>query len=331
MERTAKENIRLGVFVIMGTIFLIVGAYLIGDRQNLFGERFDLHAIFNNVNGLQTGNNVRYSGINVGTVYRITMENDTTIRVVMKMEGGMRDHIKQNAIATIGSDGLVGSMIVSIVPGEGNAPLVQEGDVIQTYSRIGAKDMLSTLNVTNENAALLTSELLRTTAALNEGRGVLGRLLYDTVMARDLSRTAGSLRRASNQAGEILNKLNAEIQQLDLEQSIAGILLTDSVSGQDFKGVLRDMGQVSKRMDTLSLTLDSLVQKINRAEGTIDYLITDTTLVRRIENTMENIEEGTSKFNENMEALKHNFLTRRYFKKLEKEQAKKGKEENQPN
>lgn len=327
MERTVKENIRLGIFVILGTLFLLVGAYLIGDRQNLFGDTFELHAIFKNVNGLQTGNNVRYSGINVGTVTRITMENDTTIRVIMNMEGGMLDHIKQDAIATIGSDGLVGSMIVSIVPGNGLAPLVKEGDEIQTYSRIGAKDMLSTLNVTNENAALLTSELLRTTAALNEGRGVLGRLLYDTVMARDLSRTAGNLRRASGQAGEILEKLNSDVQQIDLQQSIAGILLADSSSSQDFRAMIRDMGSVTKRMDTLSLTLDSLVQKINKAEGTVNYLITDTTLVNRIEHTMENIEEGTAKFNENMEALKHNFLTRRYFKKLEKEKAKESKKD----
>ena len=327
MERTAKENIRLGLFVIIGTVFLVIGAYLIGDRQNLFGETFDLHAVFKNVNGLQTGNNVRYSGINVGTVTGILMENDTTILVTMKMDGEMLEHIKQDAIATIGSDGLVGSMIISIVPGDGIAPLVQEGDQIKTYSRIGAKDMLSTLNVTNENAALLTKELLRTTAALNEGRGVLGRLLYDTVMARDLSRTAGNLRRASNQADAILRKLSEDVQQIDMEQSIAGILLTDSLGGQDFKGVIRDMGTVSKRMDTLSLALDTLVQKINRAEGPINYLITDTLLVRRIENTMENIEMGTSRFNENMEALKHNFLTRRYFKKLEKEEAKKAKTE----
>lgn len=327
MERTAKENIRLGIFVILGTLFLLVGAYLIGDRQNLFGDTFELHAIFKNVNGLQTGNNVRYSGINVGTVTKISMENDTTIRVIMNMEGGMLDHIKQDAIATIGSDGLVGSMIVSIVPGNGLAPLVKEGDEIQTYSRIGAKDMLSTLNVTNENAALLTSELLRTTAALNEGKGVLGKLLYDTIMAQNLDRTANNLRRASFQAGQILENLNTEIRELDLEHSIAGILLTDSLSGQQFKEVIDDIGKVSKRMDTLSTTLDSLTRKINRAEGTVNYLVTDTTLVRRIENTMENIEEGTARFNENMEALKHNFLTRRYFRKLEKEKAKESKKD----
>lgn len=325
MKRTAKENIRLGIFVILGTLFLLIGAYLIGDRQNLFGETFELHAIFKNVNGLQTGNNVRYSGINVGTVSRITMENDTTIRVIMNMDGGMLDHIKQNAIATIGSDGLVGSMIVSIVPGDEVAPLVQDGDQIKTFSRIGAKDMLSTLNLTNENAALLTSELLRSTVALNEGRGVLGRLLYDTIMAQNLDRTAGNLRRASAQAGQILENLNTQIQELDLEHSIAGILLTDSLSGQQFKEVIGDIGRVSKRMDTLSTTLDSLTRKINRAEGAVNYLSTDTTLVRRIENTMENIEEGTARFNENMEALKHNFLTRRYFKKLEKEAAKEDK------
>jgi phospholipid/cholesterol/gamma-HCH transport system substrate-binding protein len=322
MERTVKENIRLGVFVIFGTLFLVTGAYLIGDRQNLFGNTFELQAVFNNVNGLQTGNNVRYSGINSGTVSKIVMENDTVIRVYLTMDGEMLDHIKQNAIATIGSDGLVGSMIVSIVPGEGIAPSVTDGGMIKTYSRIGAKDMLSTLNVTNENAALLTAELLRTTASMNEGRGVLGKLLNDTTLAHNLEITVGNLRKASRHADQILANLNSELEQVDMDQSMAGILLSDSISGHQFKNIVENMAGVSQRMDKLSVTLDSLVVDISESRGTFRYLVKDTSLVRSIERTMLNIEEGTGKFNENMEALKHNFLTRRYFKKLEKEQKK---------
>jgi len=327
MERTAKENIRLALFVILGTLSLLIGAYLIGDRQNLFGETFDLHAIFKNVNGLQTGNNVRYSGINVGTVRRIEMENDTTILVIMKMDGSMLDHIKQNAIATIGSDGLVGSMIVSIVPGEGSAALILDGEQIKTYSRIEAKDMLSTLNVTNENAALLTKELLKTTASMNEGTGVLGKLLNDTILARNLEITVGNLKEASSHADQILAKLNSDINKVDMDQSMAGILLSDSTSGHQFKNIVEDMAGLSHRMDNLSVTLDSLVGDISDSQGTFRYLVKDTSLVRSIERTMENIEEGTGKFNENMEALKHNFLTRGYFKKLEKEKKKAEKKE----
>jgi len=136
MERTTLEKLRLGIFVILGTALLVVASYLIGNRQNLFGNTFTINAVFKNVNGLQKGNNVRYAGINIGTVNKIEMENDTTIKVGMIIQENMLNHIKKDAIATIGSDGLVGSMIVNIVPGNGTAPLVKSGDKIVSYSRI---------------------------------------------------------------------------------------------------------------------------------------------------------------------------------------------------
>jgi len=175
VNKTSIQNLKLGLFVVLGTVLLLMASYLIGNRQNMFVKNFTVNAVFRNVNGLQVGNNVRFSGINIGTVDRIEMMNDTTIYVYMKMEEKMRSHIKNNAIATIGSDGLVGSMLVNIVPGVGEAPLVQEGDQLESYSRIASQDMLSTLNVTNENAALLTSDLLKVTQSLVEGKGTLGR------------------------------------------------------------------------------------------------------------------------------------------------------------
>lgn len=152
MAKTTSEKIRLGIFVIFGTAFLVVAVYLIGNNQSMFNKTFTISSIFNNVNGLQLGNNVRFSGINVGVVKAIEMENDTTIRVRMSIEQKMQQHIKKDAIATIGSDGLVGNMLVNILPGKGSSEYLKDGDQIISYSRIGTADMLGTLNVTNENA-----------------------------------------------------------------------------------------------------------------------------------------------------------------------------------
>ncbi len=81
-------------------------------------------------------------------------------------------------------------------------------------------------------------------------------------------------------------------------------------------------------MAVVSHELDSLVKKINEGRGMVNYLTQDTLLVNRLSATMKNIEEGTAKFNENMEALKHNFLTRGYFKKLEREAKKAAEQQN---
>jgi len=326
MERTSLEKLRLGVFVILGTSFLIIAAYLIGNRQNMFGNTFTIHAVFKNVNGLQPGNNVRYAGISVGTVKGIEMENDSTIDVVMIIQENMLKHIKKDAIATIGSDGLVGSMIVNIVPGNGLGPMIKSGDQIVSYSRIGAEDLMSTLNVTSENAALLTADLLKVTAALNNGEGTLGRLLNDTIMANNLKQTILNLKLASARANSTLEEVNKLFNAADAENSVVDILLHDSITGLEIKRIIHNLEMASDKMQALTGNLDSLVTGIAEGEGALNYITKDTIFVQRLEATMKSIEEGTERFNENMEAFKHNFLTRGYFKKMAKEEQKRSKE-----
>ena len=125
MKQSSAYKFNLGLFVIISTTILVIALYFVGNRQNLFGKTFKISAIFNNVNGLQLGNNVRYSGINVGTVKNIVMINDTTICVDMIIESSINKHIKKNAVAAIGSDGLVGSMLVNIAPGKESSEIIR--------------------------------------------------------------------------------------------------------------------------------------------------------------------------------------------------------------
>ena len=327
MERSTGEKIRLGIFVLFGTALLVVAAYLIGNRQNMFGSTFTIHAVFRNVSGLQKGNNVRYSGINVGTVRRMQMVNDTTIVVSMMLQENIIRHVKSDAIATIGSDGLVGSMIVNIVPGNGSSSQVSSGDTIVSYSRIGAEDMLSTLNKTNENAALLTADLLQVTDALKQSRGTLGRLLNDTTMARDLQQTIKNLRIASSTANNTLAQLNNLLDKENYKGSVAGVIFTDTAMGQQLRTTLTNLELSSQKIASMSNNLDSIVGGLAEGEGALHYLAKDTTFVRNMDATMRNLEEGTARFNENMEAMKSSFLTRGYFKKQEKEAKKAAKKE----
>ncbi|AKA34292.1 MlaD family protein [Flagellimonas lutaonensis] len=326
MGKTTAQNIRLGIFVILGTILLVIAAYLIGNRQNMFGDTFQLSAVFKNANGLQNGNNVRFSGINVGTVNRIEMLNDTTIKVHMVIDDKMRDHIKKDAVAMIGSDGLVGSMLVNIVPNTGDTLLVEPGDQLQSYSKIATQDMLSTLNTTNENAALLTAELLKVSQSLTQGKGTLGRLLNDTAMANDLQHTNNNLKHTSGQANSALSELNKIMKSIDFEESVAGVLLTDSLSAQQVQNIITNLETSSTDLKKIVKNLDALVADIDEGKGALRYLTQDTVLVDQLENTMKNIDQGVERFNQNMEALKHNFLTRRYFKKLEKEKEKENRD-----
>ena len=170
MSKSTTQKIRVGVFVIIGTIVLVVALYFIGSRQHIFTKNIQLHAVFENVSGLQIGNNVRYSGINVGTVNKIEMKEVGKIIIQMSVDQNASYFIKKDAVASINSDGLVGSMVVNISPGQEPQELtVASGDTIQSYSSASTEAMLKTLNKTNENAALLTADLLKITNQILEG------------------------------------------------------------------------------------------------------------------------------------------------------------------
>jgi phospholipid/cholesterol/gamma-HCH transport system substrate-binding protein len=321
MEKTASEKIKLGLFVISGLILFILVVYFIGNKQKMFGRTDHVTAVFSNVNGLQLGNNVRYSGINIGTVREIEMINDTTINVDMIIDKSIFPHIKKNALASIGSDGLVGSMVINIIPGKGNQPQIQPGDVIQSSSRVRTDDLLNTLSVTNKNAALLTADLLKITKEITQGKGTLGTLVNDTLMASDLKQTMNYLKMTSKGTTETVDHLNKMIVALGNKNSVIGVL-NDPVVAQKIKNIVANLDASGQEINKVVTNLNGTISNIKNGKGAINYLSNDPDLVKKIDSTMSNLNKATLLLNEDLEAMKHNFLLRGYFKKQEKEKNK---------
>jgi len=321
MEKTASQKIRLGLFVIIGLSLFVLAIYFIGSKQQMFGKTEPLTAVFNNVSGLQLGNNVRYSGINVGTVRGIEIINDSTINVEMQIDRTVFPHIKKNAVATIGSDGLVGSVIINIIPGKGNALPVQSGDFIKSNNRIRTDDMLSTLNVTNQNAAQLTADLLKITNDIHNGKGTIGLLLRDSAMANDLKTTIYNLKITSQKTSQTMDKLNRQIEGLDHKDNVIGVL-KDTMVGNKIRHIVTNLDSSSQEINKVVSNLNTTISNIKEGKGAINYLSNDPKLVKQIDSTMTNINQASQKLNENLEALKSNFLFRGYFKKQEKAKKK---------
>lgn len=322
MKTSNTQKFNLGLFVVIATILLVIALYFIGNKQNLFGNTFRISAIFNNVNGLQLGNNVRYSGINVGTVKSIVMINDSTISVDMVIERKMLEHIKKNSVAAISSDGLVGSMIINIAPGEKVSAALKPGDTIKSFSKISTTDMLETLNTTNDNAAQLTSDLLKITKSIKQGKGILGMLIEDPEMASDLKQTIVNLKTSSSDAAKTIRELKNIINAINYDESLASVLLSDTISANNMKSIMVNLENSSNGIYTAIANLNEVVLNLKNGDGVLNYMVNDTILVNNIDETMENIKEGSVRLNENLEALKHNFFFRGYFKKLEKEKRK---------
>ena len=321
MEKNASEKIKLALFVIVGLILFILVVYFIGNKQKMFGKTDHITAVFNNVNGLQLGNNVRYSGINIGTVRGIEMINDSTINVDLIIDKSIFPHIKKNAVATIGSDGLVGSMVVNIIPGKGNQPQIQAGDVIQSLGRIRTDELLNTLSVTNKNAALLTADLLKITKEITQGKGTVGILVNDTLMALDLKQTMKNLKMTTQGTASTVDNLNKIVVSLNDKNSVIGVLKDTSVANK-LKKIIVNLDNSSNEINKVVTNLNETILNIKNGKGALNYLSNDPKLVKKIDSTMTNINQASIKLNEDFEALKSNFLFRGYFKQQEKDKKK---------
>ncbi len=325
MKITDTQKAKLGMFVMLTGLILIISLYLIGKKQNLFGDTFKITAVFNNVNGLKNGNNVRYAGINVGTVKAIIMVNDSTICVDMVIEESIRRHMKENAFAVVGSDGLVGSMVVNIFPGNGKGEVLRQGDTISSIRKKSGADMMSTLSITNDNVAELSQEILKITRSINEGKGTLGLLVNDEAMGADLKETIANLKTASHDASKVIDEIKEVVSSVDTEGNLLNVLLKDSVTAEQFRTVVANLEQSSKEINLVINNLNEVILNVKEGEGAFNYLVSDTILVEDIGQTVINIKQGSEMLNENLEALRHNAFFRRYFRKLEKERLKEEK------
>lgn len=205
MKKKTSNSVKLGVFVTTGIVLLIMGIYFIGQKQRLFSSVFRISGIFNNVSGLQVGNNIRFSGINVGTVENITIITDTSVRVDMSIDKDVQKFIKKDATAIIGSEGLMGNKTINIAPGSFSQKVIESDDVIRTTKPVDFDEILSQLNTTTQNAALITDDLSAITYSIRSGKGTMGRLFMDTTLAENLDQTIKNLRGGTKGFEENMN------------------------------------------------------------------------------------------------------------------------------
>lgn len=202
MKKDKNFKVRLGVFIVVGILLFIGGIYYIGRNQNLFTKSFQLKAVFHNVGGLQVGNNIRFSGINIGTVDEIEILNDTSVLVNLLLEERVRPFVKTNASVVIGSEGLMGNKIINVIPGTPGFKPVEDNDTLTTIKPLDIDDILKSVKATADNAQVLTGDLAYLTTNIREGKGMVGKLFSDTVFAKNIDRTIVNLKKGSKGLSE---------------------------------------------------------------------------------------------------------------------------------
>jgi len=199
---TRKFKVRLGLFVAGGITLFVFTIFIIGKQKNLFNPVFKLTSAFFNVSGLQVGNNIRFSGINVGTVDNITIINDSTVKVDMLIRKEVKQFIKSDCGVAIGSEGLIGDRLLIITQGSTDAPLAKEGQQLTSTEPIETDAIMASLQVTAWNAEIITKQLAEIMVKVNSGQGTLGKLIADTTIAENIDKTILNLRKSSKGLNE---------------------------------------------------------------------------------------------------------------------------------
>ena len=194
---TQKFKVRLGLFIAGGLALFVLAIFIIGKQKNLFNPVFKLTATFYNVSGLQVGNNIRFSGINVGTVDHITIINDSTVRVDMLVKKDVKKFIKSDSEVAIGSEGLIGDRLLIITQGSTDSPLAKEGQELSSTEPVETDAIMASLEVTAVNAEIISQQLAEIMSKINSGKGTIGRLIQDSTIAENLSQTMVNIKQSS--------------------------------------------------------------------------------------------------------------------------------------
>lgn len=201
-KHTQKFKIRLGLFVAGGLAIFILAVFIIGKQKNLFNPVFKLTTSFSNVSGLQVGNNVRFSGINVGVVDNIKIINDSSVEVDLLIKKDVRKFIKSDCQTAIGSEGFIGDKLLIISQGSPDAALVKDGQYLESNEPIETDAIMASLNITAGNVEVITEQLAEIMIKINNGNGTLGRLIQDSTLAENLNKTIVNLKQSSKSLDE---------------------------------------------------------------------------------------------------------------------------------
>ncbi len=205
MKKSAGYKWKLGIFVAAGFLLFVAAIFYIGTQKNMFGSTIRIRTQFNSVSGLMVGNNVRFSGINVGTVDNIQLLTDTSVLVEFVVEKDAQKFIKRDAVASIASEGLMGDRMIVISPGtDDNQPIADNG-VMRSVPPVETDAIIASLQVTAENAEIITGELAGMMFKINNGNGAISRLLTDTAVGDDLSETMNNLKQGSEKLNESMD------------------------------------------------------------------------------------------------------------------------------
>jgi phospholipid/cholesterol/gamma-HCH transport system substrate-binding protein len=318
-ESPNRRGVLVGFFVLLGIIFFVAGILMVGNLHETFKNKMEVVSFFDDVNGLQKGNNVWFSGVKIGTVSSLRFYGKSQVEVRIKIDTKTQQYIRQDAMVKISTDGIIGNKILIIYGGTSTAPEILEGDTLGVEKTFSTEDMINTLQENNKNFLAITNDFKAISKGLVAGEGTIGKLLKDDAVYANINATTASLQLASAKAQALVASLATFSANLNKKGTLANELSTDTVI---FNSVKASVLQLQQMADTASAFIAELKKAGTNPNSTIGVLLRDEESGARMKETIKNLESSSQKLDEDLKAAQSSFLLKGYFKKKAKEEAK---------
>jgi len=318
----SKKPVIAGIFIIVGLATFAVAVFTLGEQKKTFVKSFTVNAIFDDVGGLQAGNNIWFSGVKIGTVRKISFYKNAQVLVSMNIEKSIQSNIPGDAMVKIGSDGLIGNKIIIITGGTATARPVEPGDFLKMKKTFSTNNLIDTLSESNSNLLDITKNIKSISKKVNSGNGTAAMLVNDSALANNFKEAVGNLRAAisnfklvSLKSRQVLTNLQDFSAKLDKQGTLLNQLVTDTIVFNNIKNSAVKLNETVGNASTLASNLKNTSESLSRQNNTAGLLLNDSSVALSLKNTLKNLETSSKKLDENLEALQHNFLFRGYFRK----------------
>ncbi|MBS1911643.1 MAG: MCE family protein [Bacteroidetes bacterium] len=268
-DRT-KRVLRVGLFALLGFVILVIGVFVIGDKQNMFNPTFTVYSDFTSVEGLKPGALVRINGIKVGSVSKVELKLDSVsfVRVTMIIDDDSRKFVRTTTVASVAQQGLIGDKQIELSVTSPSAPIVPNGAQLQSAAPTNYTAIFEDARTAVKNTEGITASLDTLFLRFRRGEGTLGKLLTDDEAYIGLTRVTSATERLLNQTSNQLASVTATLNRAALN--------VDDITNES-KKLVADIGNGKGTIGALlydrSLydSLESLTGTLNDAAGSASF------------------------------------------------------------
>ena len=292
------SELRVGLTVIFASVTLAILILLMTATTGLFTSKIRLKTYLDNAEGLRVGAPVRLQGVDIGNVTAVTVVTDkplTPVEITMKVTTRYGPMLRKDTSVVLSTAGVLGEVFVDLDSTKADDLPAADGDVLPAREAPGVQEVIRASQTSLQNFNLLIRRMDRIIASVEEGKGTIGKFIYDPSLFNKLNATLNDLQRVVNainkgegtigklitddelyrKANTTVDKLAKIVDEIDRGQGTVGKLIKDPAL-----------------YDTATATMkkaEALIDDINQGKGALGKFAKDEAFARKLDNTMTRV------------------------------------------